>query len=291
MAPSAAIKATKASSSKKGGVEKKAPGRKRNTVAAASITPPSPPITPVKRNTRTSATPTKAREASTTFNEEDATSGEEVEDAGEQVISTRAEELARLTVEGEVVAIYDSIWTMEDTDTVKVFTDYQGETVVIKEISSRLRSDTSKTYKAIYSAGPYEAVYSCETGEGSKIFHNFALDFVNNAMVEDLCSDPLTFKFVDQLDRIWNDRAHCWIDTNPYLYLEVHVDRAKGHYFGSWAKRREYDDEEMDENNRTRLTPNDLDRLWMRKEVNMQHPAWSRLDMNAPRLVRPWCGE
>lgn len=160
MAPSAAIKATKASSSKKGGVEKKAPGRKRNTVAAASITPPSPPITPVKRNTRTSATPTKAREASTTFNEEDATSGEEVEDAGEQVISTRAEELARLTVEGEVVAIYDSIWTMEDTDTVKVFTDYQGETVVIKEISSRLRSDTSKTYKAIYSAGPYEAVYS-----------------------------------------------------------------------------------------------------------------------------------
>lgn len=79
-----------------------------------------------------------------------------------------ADEKAMLTVEGEVVAIYDSIWTMEDTDTIKVYQDYQGESVILKSIPTGLRSSKTKKYKAIYTAGPYKAVYckyaeSCET--------------------------------------------------------------------------------------------------------------------------------
>ena len=78
----------------------------------------------------------------------------------ERVFVTEAEETNRLNTKGRVVAIYDSVWTMEDNNTIKVYPGYQGETVCFRAISSGRRSNSELTYKAIYSAGPYKAVYS-----------------------------------------------------------------------------------------------------------------------------------
>jgi len=95
----------------------------------------------------------------------DNTASGEGENGGEQVgqgriFAAEAEEIHRLNTKGRVVAIYDSVWTMEDTDTIKVYPGYQGETVVFGAISSGPRSNSELTYRAIYSAGPYKAVYS-----------------------------------------------------------------------------------------------------------------------------------
>ncbi|KAG4441792.1 hypothetical protein IFR05_002716 [Cadophora sp. M221] len=289
MATPATTKAKEASpslSSKIGGLKETALGMMSDTPAAATTPSPSPPIIPAKSKARTSATSKKAM-----VHGGDMRSLEEVKDGEEEVLNTQAEELARLAVEGEVVMIYDSIWTMEDTDTIRVFTEYQGETVIIKAFPPPLGSDTARTYKAFYKAGPYQAVYRCEKGDGFKLFKNFTFISANTAMVAHFASDPLAFKFVDELDKIWNSQANRWIDTNPYLYLEVHVDRVKGNYFGSWSKRREYNDEVMDPNKPTHLRLHDLDRLWMRSEINMQHPCWSRYDDQTPRWIRKWAKE
>lgn len=106
-------------------------------------------------------------------------------------------------------------------------------------------------------------------------------------MVSDLSPNPLTFKFTNQLDKVWNSAKNAWDERHPYLYLEVHVDREKGHYFGSWSKRRKYDDEVMDTGRPTLLDQYDIDVLLNRTEINMQHPAWSSVTMR-PKLLRAW---
>ncbi|KAH7419681.1 hypothetical protein BKA64DRAFT_699705 [Cadophora sp. MPI-SDFR-AT-0126] len=193
--------------------------------------------------------------------------------------ATQAQVLHKLDTEGRVVAIYDSVWTMEDVETIKVYPGYQGETVIFKAVRSG--PSKSEKYKAVYIAGPYKAVYSCEKGTGFEIFHNFTLDFTNNAMVADFKADPLIFKFVDTMDKFLGVE-------HPYLYLEAHIDRANGKYFGSWAKRRYNNKEQIDLNRKIHLVEDDVINLSTRMEINMMHPSWSNYHIQTKALTRPW---
>ncbi|KAL2060248.1 hypothetical protein VTL71DRAFT_9643 [Oculimacula yallundae] len=195
--------------------------------------------------------------------------------------------------ESEEVVIYDSIWTVQVTDSIKLFPGFQRESIFFR--ACRRKWDNSKIYKALYNGGykAWYAVYSCKRVEDSLTFENFTLDMVISNVKSHLDPEPISFKFVTRTDPSWSPaRGQVLLGSkmpHPYLYMEVHINKSKGRFYASWAKPREIiTDPTSGRLLHVGFTRQDRRWLSQRSEIDLERMISEAAQLNQDEKTRDW---